>query len=88
MKGRTSDINEYDKVLGHPSEAITCATANAEGILLKGFFNTCKDCALGKTRQANVSKKAVCRSTNKESSYLLISVFQPKIWVINIIGCY
>ncbi len=35
-QGRTKDINEYHKALGHPSEAITHATAYAKGILLKG----------------------------------------------------
>ncbi len=63
-KGRTRDINEYHKALGHPSEAITSETAYVEGILLKGNFNPCEDCALGKAIQANVSKKAVTRSTN------------------------
>ncbi len=57
-KRRTRDINEYHKALGHPSEAITCAKAHAEGILLKGNFNPSEDCTLGKARQANVSKKA------------------------------
>ncbi len=64
-KGETREINEQHKALGHPSEAITCATAHAEGILLKGKFNPCEDCTLGKARQANVSKKAVPRPTNK-----------------------
>ncbi len=49
-KGGTRDINEYHKALGHPSEAITRATAHAEGILLKGNFSPCEDCALGKAR--------------------------------------
>ncbi len=31
-KGRTRNINEYHKALGHPSEAITNATAHAGGI--------------------------------------------------------
>ncbi len=31
-KGGTRDINEYQKALGHPLEAITRATAQAEGI--------------------------------------------------------
>ncbi len=64
-KGRTRDINDYHKALGHPSEAITRATAYAEGALLKGNFNPSEDYALGKARQANMSKKAVPRSTNK-----------------------
>ncbi len=43
-KGRTRDINEYQNTLGHPSEAITHATAHAEGVLLKGNFSPCEDC--------------------------------------------
>ncbi len=64
-KGRTRDINEYHKTLGHSSVAITCATAHAEGIFLKEIFNPCEDCACGKERQTNVSKKGVPRSTDK-----------------------
>ncbi len=52
-KGVTRDVNEHHKALGHPSEAITCETAHAGGILLKGKFNPREDCALGKARQAN-----------------------------------
>ncbi len=48
-KGGTR-IHEYHKALGHPPEAIACATAHADGILLKGTFNPCEDCALGKAR--------------------------------------
>ncbi len=61
-KGFSRGINECDKALGHSSEAITCATVCAEGILLKENFNPCEYCALGKERQTNVSKKAVPRS--------------------------
>ncbi len=75
-KGRTRDINEYHKALGHPSEAITCASAHAEGVSLKGNFNPCEDCALGKARQNNVSKKAVPRSTNK-GERLFIDISSP-----------
>ncbi len=75
-KGVTRDINQYHKALGHPSEAITRATAHAEGILLKGNFSPCEDCALGKARQANVSKKAVPRSTNK-GERLFIDISSP-----------
>ncbi len=75
-KGRTRDINEYHKALGHPSEAITHATAQAEGILLKGNFSPCEDCALGKARQTNVSKKAVPGSTNK-GEQLFIDTSSP-----------
>ncbi len=60
----TRDMNQYHNALGHSSEAITCATAHAEGTLLKGYFNPCEDCSLGKARQANVFL-AVPRSTNK-----------------------
>ena len=64
-KGAARDINEYHKALGHPLETITHATAYAEGVLLKGKFEPCEDCALGKARQANVSKIFVPRSSNK-----------------------
>ncbi len=64
-KGRTRDINEYHKLLGHPLEAITHATAHADSVLFEGNFNPCEDCTLGKARQVNVSKKAVPTSTNK-----------------------
>ncbi len=72
-KGGTKDINEYHKALGHPSQAITRTRDYAEGILLKGNFHPCEDCALGKARQANMSKKAVPRSTNK-GKWLFIDV--------------
>ncbi len=71
-------MNEYHKALGHPSEAITCETAHVEGILLKGNFNSCEDCAIGMARQANASKKAVSRSTNKRER-LLIDISSPSI---------
>ncbi len=75
-KGGTRDVNEYHKALGHPSEAITCGTAHAERILLKGNFSHCEDCALEKARQANVNKKAVPRSTNK-GKRLFIDISSP-----------
>ena len=37
-KEAVRDINEYHKLLGHPSETITHTTAHAEGVLLKGKF--------------------------------------------------
>ena len=64
-KGETRNIDEHHKALGYPSETITHATAHAEGLFLKGKFEPCKGCALGKARQANVSKKFVPRSSNK-----------------------
>ncbi len=75
-KGRTRDINEYHKALGHPTEAITCARDYAQGILLKKNFNPVEDCAIGKARRANVSKKAVPRSTNK-GERLFIDINSP-----------
>ena len=53
-KGAARDINEYHKELGHPSETITCATAQAEDALLKGKFVPCEDFALRKARQAQI----------------------------------
>ena len=64
-KGAAKDINKYHKELDHSSETITHATAYAEGVLLKGKFEPCEDCALEKARQANVSKRFVPRSSNK-----------------------
>ena len=58
------EINAFHKALGHESESITHATAKAEGIMLTGKVNTCEDCALGKARQTNVSKKEVIRSSD------------------------
>ncbi len=78
-KGRTRDINEYQKALGHPSEAITHATTHAEGILLKGNIIPCEDCILGMARQANVSKKAVPWSKNEgEQLFIDISSLSTK----------
>ncbi len=90
----TRDINEYHKALGHPSESITHATAHAEGILLKGNFNPCEDCALGKARQVKMSKKAVPKSTNKEerlfidiSSPLTKSMCSKQHWLLDLDDC-
>ena len=57
------ETNAFHKAWGHPSESITHATAKTEGIMLTGKFKTCEDCALGKARQMNVSKKVVTRSS-------------------------
>ena len=57
------EINVFHKALGPPSESITHRTAKAESIVLTGKFNNYEDCALGKARQMNVSKKAVARSS-------------------------
>ncbi len=75
-KRRTVDINEYHKALGHLSKAITFSTAHAEDISSKGNFNPCENCTLGKARQANVSKKAIPRSTN-EGEWLFIDISSP-----------
>ena len=72
--GAVREINEYHKAFGHPPETITHETAHAEGVLLKGKFKPCEDCALGKARQANVSKRFVPRSSNRgEQLFLDIS---------------
>ncbi len=46
-KGNREDINEYQKALCHPSDAITCATALADDVLMKGEFNPYRDCSHG-----------------------------------------
>ncbi len=43
---------------------------------MKGKFNPCEDCALGKARQSNVSKKADPRSPNKREQ-LFIDISSP-----------
>ncbi len=49
----------------------TCATAHTEGSFLEEKFSPCKDCALGKARQDNASKKTVSKSTNTGERFFI-----------------
>ncbi len=51
------NINKFHKMLDHPSEAKTKATAKSLGIALSDKFSTCNNCAMGKAQQKNVPRE-------------------------------
>ena len=57
-KAKRSSMNMMYKALEHVSEGKTVATTKKLGIKLNGHLDKCVSCALGKMRQANVSKSA------------------------------
>ena len=60
--GKSININMLHNYLGHPGESILRATAKTMGLKLTGSLDTCKNCAMGKARQANLNKDPVPRS--------------------------
>lgn len=61
-KGKIMNINNSHSLLGHLALDSTERTAHYYGMELKGIVNPCKDCALSKNRQTNLSKTTEVRS--------------------------
>lgn len=51
------DVNEFHKLLGHPSESKMRFIAKYYGVKLTGKFEVCTHCAQAKARQANIPKE-------------------------------
>ena len=75
--------------LGHPSEAVVKATANAFGLKLENEKQACADCALGKSKIKNIPKLNTKRSTEKlervsiDISYVNFTSFGgAKFWLL------
>ena len=75
--GREIDIHSFHKMYGHPGERILRNTAAAYDLKLKKKLEKCENCALGKSRQANVSKERVQRS-EKPGERLMIDISSVK----------
>ena len=70
----SKDINTLHKQLGHISEQSVKDTAKFYEWELKNKFEDCTNCALGKSRQKNINKEPVPRSTTSgERLFLDIS---------------
>ncbi len=50
------DVNDFHKLLGHPSESKMRFIAKYYGVKLSGKFEVCAHCAQAKARQANIPK--------------------------------
>ena len=71
------DIQHLHRSLGHPSIASTRATANANGWNITGTMGTCQDCAMGKAKQAKVSKTAVDYSSWQPGEMMSLDISSP-----------
>jgi hypothetical protein len=54
--GKSININDFHKMLGHCGSDRLQKTAKIHGLKLSGKFETCAECAIAKARQKNVNK--------------------------------
>ena len=93
-KGREVHIQDFHNIMGHPSIDTTEKTATTYGITLIGQPQPCEECALAKSKQANVSKETDIKSnTPGERLFIDISSIQQqsyggsKFWCLVVDDC-
>jgi hypothetical protein len=73
-RGQTINVNKLHLLLGHSCESTMRVTAKHYGLILKGSYMVCTDCALNKAHQKNVPKEShVVLSKPGERFFLDIS---------------
>jgi hypothetical protein len=88
-RGLTININKLHLLLGHACEHTLLKTAKEYGLILKGNYMVCTDCAMSKAHQKNVDKVSGTVSTKPgERLYIDISsckatsVGGAKFWLL------
>ena len=82
------DVNEFHKIVGHPSEKVMHQTAKFYNVKLEGTFKPCVECALAKSRQKNVAKVSQVKSEPGERIFFDIahinaqSLGGSKYWLV------
>ncbi len=71
-------INEYHEQLGHPSFALTCATAKAQNFKLERPPHPHSACGVSKAKQKRISKYDMKLRSKKLAKFFLLDISSQK----------